>query len=150
MRGIEVRKVPETGPGFYAQIKKAIDKGTEHQIVGLLHRFGPVYDGITACFGDQPATTPENVIVSAACRFACDMPVPKRDVSAEFEEYAKHFIRRIKGVHPEDVPTFTKWVSETSYSGSRKESLTQMREDLTHITKSFYKCKSFIKWQLFP
>lgn len=62
-----------------------------------------------------------------------------------FVDYCKHFIHAIPNLHDSDVPEYKKWLSDSSYTGSRKEYFRRLRSTIEMINRKTYQSDSFIK-----
>lgn len=92
---------------------------------------------------------PGNPVTAAVHRFSRKMPTPCPDKMRELVLFAKSFVEMLKPVDREKVPTFEEWLSKTHYGPSRKLVLTNLRKSLNVLDKNFFKCKSFVKLEVY-
>lgn len=93
---------------------------------------------------------PANAVVSAAHRFAREMPQPDPLAARRFTEFAINCIHMLfKPASPDNLPTFGEWIAGSNYSGGRKEYLTRLHKELITINNNTTKNDSFIKAEIY-
>ena len=93
-----------------------------------------------------PDPGPVNQITCVIHRFGCEMPEKKDPLP--FVAYAKAFIRKnFKPIRDDDITTSFEWLSDASYSGSRKRQLMELMSTVRNHDSKFVQNKSFIKFE---
>lgn len=89
---------------------------------------------------------PASEITATVHRYACKMPRYDGDEMNEFTRFYRQFIpMAFTPLCDDEVPGFSKWLSETSYPGSRKKSLQELRASITDFRETYLRVMSFIK-----